>query len=104
MNARVRYIEGDFTDVEYEQWKELFEVIPEPLTQEEKDEFVKTMDNVSLVSDAFFPFRDNIDQASKYGVKYISQPGGSIQDEGVTVAADSYGMTMVHTGCRLFHH
>ena len=79
-------------------------MIPEPLTQEEKDEFIKTMDNVSLVSDAFFPFRDNIDQSSKYGVKYISQPGGSIQDEGVTVAADSYGMTMVHTGCRLFHH
>ena len=104
VNARVRYIEGDFTEVEYEQWKTLFEVVPEPLTQEEKDEFVKSMDNVSLVSDAFFPFRDNIDQASKYGVKYISQPGGSIQDEGVTVAADSYGMTMVHTGCRLFHH
>lgn len=104
VNARVRYIEGDFTEVEYEQWKSLFEVVPEPLTQQEKDEFVKTMDNVSLVSDAFFPFRDNIDQASKYGVKYISQPGGSIQDEGVTVAADSYGMTMVHTGCRLFHH
>lgn len=104
VNARVRYIEGDFTEVEYEQWKTLFEVVPEPLTQEEKDAFVKTMDNVALVSDAFFPFRDNIDQASKYGVKYISQPGGSIQDEGVTVAADSYGMTMVHTGCRLFHH
>ena len=104
VNARVRYIEGDFTEVEYEQWKELFEVVPEPLTQAEKAEFVKTMHDVSLVSDAFFPFRDNIDQASKYGVKYIAQPGGSIQDEGVTEAANSYGMAMVHTGLRLFHH
>ena len=104
VNARVRYIEGDFTEVEYEQWKTLFEEVPEPLSQTEKDEFVKTMDGVSLCSDAFFPFRDNIDQASKYGVKYIAQPGGSIQDEAVTAAADSYGMAMVHTGLRLFHH
>ena len=104
VNARVRYIEGDFTEVEYEQWKTLFEEVPEPLSQQEKDEFIKTMDGVSLCSDAFFPFRDNIDQASKYGVKYIAQPGGSIQDEAVTAAADSYGMTMVHTGLRLFHH
>ena len=104
VNARVRYIEGDFTKVEYEQWKTLFEVVREPLTQAEKDEFIKTMHDVALVSDAFFPFRDNIDQASKYGVKYIAQPGGSIQDAGVTEAANSYGMAMVHTGLRLFHH
>ena len=104
VNARVRYIEGDFTEVEYEQWKQMFEVVPEPLTQEEKDAFVKTMHDITLCSDAFFPFRDNIDQASKYGVKYIAQPGGSIQDAGVTEAANSYGMVMVHTGMRLFHH
>lgn len=104
VNGRVRYIEGDFTEVEYEQWKTLFEEVPEPLTAEEKDEFIKTMKGVSLCSDAFFPFRDNIDQASKYGVKYVAQPGGSIQDAGVTSAADSYGMVMVHTGNRLFHH
>ena len=104
VNARVRYIEGDFTEVEYEQWKELFEVVPEPLTQAEKDEFVKTMHDVSLVSDAFFPFRDNIDQASKYGVKYIAQPGGSIRDDLVIEACDKHKMVMAMTGMRLFHH
>lgn len=82
----------------------MFEVEPEPLTQQEKDEFVKSMKGVTLVSDAFFPFRDNIDQASKYGVKYIAQPGGSVQDDIVTLAANEYNMTMVHTGLRLFHH
>lgn len=104
VNARVRYIEGDLTDVERKQWETLFEEIPQPLTEESKKEFLKTISGVSLSSDAFFPFRDNIDHASKYGVKYIAQPGGSIADEEVTKACDEYGMVMAHTNLRLFHH
>lgn len=104
VNARVRYIEGDLTDAERITWEKLFEKVPEPLSEESKKEFMKTLTGVSLSSDAFFPFRDNIDHASKYGVKYIAQPGGSVADTEVTSACDEYGITMVHTGERLFHH
>ena len=78
--------------------------MPEALTAEEKDEFLKTSTGVSLSSDAFFPFRDSIDHASKLGVSYVAQPGGSVQDDEVTEACDEYGMTMAFTGVRLFHH
>lgn len=100
----MRYIEGDFTEIEKKEWLENFEVEPEPLTQQEKDEFLTTLTGVSLTSDAFFPFRDNIDCASKYGVKYIAQPGGSVQDDIVIKAADEYDMAMAFTNVRLFHH
>jgi phosphoribosylaminoimidazolecarboxamide formyltransferase/IMP cyclohydrolase len=62
------------------------------------------MSDVVLGSDAFFPFRDSIDRASKSGVKYVVQPGGSNRDEDVIAACDEYGMTMVFSGVRLFHH
>ncbi|KAK8798781.1 hypothetical protein WA158_007865 [Blastocystis sp. Blastoise] len=104
VNARVRYIEGDFTEIEKNQWLENFEEIPPEFTQEDRTSFLTTLKNVSLTSDAFFPFRDNIDCASKYGVKYIAQPGGSVQDDGVIVACDEYDMAMAFTGIRLFHH
>jgi len=103
-NARIRYVEGGFTDPERKQWETLLAKVPAPLTQEEKDEFLKTLKGVSLSSDAFFPFRDNIDQASKRGVEFIAQPGGSVQDGAVTEAANQYGMVMAHTDLRLFHH
>jgi phosphoribosylaminoimidazolecarboxamide formyltransferase/IMP cyclohydrolase len=104
INARVRYIEGDITEVEHKTWVQQFTEAPEPLTDAEKDAFMKDFEGVTLASDAFFPFRDSIDHASKYGVSYIVQPGGSVNDASVTEAADEYGMIMSHTGVRLFHH
>lgn len=104
INARVRYIEGDFSEIEKKQWEEQFETVPETLTEEEKDAFLKTLTGVALSSDAFFPFRDSIDVASAVGVTYIAQAGGSVQDEQVIKACDEYGMAMSFTGQRLFHH
>jgi phosphoribosylaminoimidazolecarboxamide formyltransferase / IMP cyclohydrolase len=104
VNARVRYIEGDFTVEERARWEAQFTTVPEPLTVEEKDAFLATCSGVSISSDAFFPFRDSIDHASKLGVSYVAQPGGSVQDDAVTEACDEYGMTMAFTGVRLFHH
>jgi len=104
VNARVRYIEGDFTDEERTRWEAQFDTIPEPLTASEKEEFMKKAEGVTISSDAFFPFRDSIDHASKVGVTYVAQPGGSVQDPQVTSCCDDYGMKMSMTGVRLFHH
>ena len=106
VNARVRFIEGDMTPLEYAAWTKNFaeDEIPEPLTDEERAAFMATFDGVTLSSDAFFPFRDSIDHASKYGVSYVVQPGGSVADGEVTTACQEYSMKMVHTGLRLFHH
>ncbi len=104
VNARVRYIEGDFTPEEYAQWVTQFTAPPAPLTEEEKVAWVGGLKGVSLASDAFFPFRDSIDHAAKFGVSFVAQPGGSVQDAEVTKAAESYGMTMCHGVPRLFHH
>jgi len=78
--------------------------VPPSLSSAEKEWFLTTLKGISLSSDAFFPFRDNIDQASKRGVQYIAQPGGSVQDKNVIYAADQYQMTMAFTEVRLFHH
>jgi phosphoribosylaminoimidazolecarboxamide formyltransferase/IMP cyclohydrolase len=104
VNARVRYIEGDFTDEEKIRWDAFFTEVPEPLTLSEKEEFLSRSTGISISSDAFFPFRDSIDHASKLGVSYVAQPGGSIQDGQVTEACNDYGIAMCHTGVRLFHH
>merc|ERR1712139_660287 len=104
VNARVRYIEGDFTETERKQWETLFDEVPAPLTEEEKANFLKTLEGVAVSSDAFFPFRDSIDHASKLGVKYIAQPGGSVADSEVIAACDQYNMSMAFTDLRLFHH
>eukprot|EP00571_Detonula_confervacea_P013562 CAMPEP_0172310390 /NCGR_PEP_ID=MMETSP1058-20130122/11456_1 /TAXON_ID=83371 /ORGANISM="Detonula confervacea, Strain CCMP 353" /LENGTH=616 /DNA_ID=CAMNT_0013023191 /DNA_START=46 /DNA_END=1896 /DNA_ORIENTATION=- len=104
VNARVRYIEGDFTDEERTRWEAQFDTVPEPLATSEKDEFMKKASGVTISSDAFFPFRDSIDHASKVGVSYVAQPGGSVQDPQVTQCCDDYGMKMSMTGVRLFHH
>jgi len=104
VNAQVRYIEGDFTPPEYAQWLTLFEREPHPLDLSEKRAWLKDLSGVSLASDAFFPFRDSIDQAAQRGVHYVVQPGGSIADEAVIAACDEYGMVMAFSGLRLFHH
>ncbi len=85
-------------------WQKYFTVRPEPLTKEEIDAYLATIDGVALGSDAFFPFFDNIERAKKSGVKYIAQPGGSIRDDLVIDACDRYGMAMAFTKMRLFHH
>ncbi len=77
---------------------------PEPISRDERLEWVKRFDGVCISSDGFIPFRDNIDRAARSGVKYVLQPGGSTRDEDVTAAADEYGMVMVHSGLRLFTH
>ncbi len=85
-------------------WEQYFTRKPEPFTQEEMQAYLATIDGVSLGSDAFFPFYDNIQRAKKSGVKYIAQPGGSLRDDLVIDCCDKYGMAMAFTGMRLFHH
>lgn len=85
-------------------YQELFTEKPEPFTDEEKQEYLSKINDVALVSDAFFPFGDNIERAAKSGVKFIAQPGGSIRDDNVIKTCDDFGMVMAFTGMRLFHH
>lgn len=85
-------------------WQPLFKTRPEPLTQQEKRDFLAKVSGVSLGSDAFFPFGDNIDRAHRSGVTYIAQPGGSVRDDHVIATCNRHGMAMAFTGMRLFHH
>ena len=85
-------------------WRKNFAVRPEPFTREEKAAYLATVKGVSLGSDAFFPFSDNIERAAASGVTYVAEPGGSVRDALVIAAADSPGMVMAFTGMRLFHH
>ena len=85
-------------------WKQFFAVRPEPFTTEEKKAYLSKITGVSLGSDAFFPFSDNIERARKSGVSYVAQPGGSVRDDLVIEACDRYNMVMAFTGMRLFHH
>ena len=103
-NAIDMFVSDEIGEVERPYWEEAFEVVPELFTTEERSEWLAKLDNVALSSDAFFPFRDNIDRAHRSGVKYIIQPGGSIRDEDVIETANGYGMTMVFSGLRLFTH
>lgn len=85
-------------------WQSIFQVRPEPLTAEEKKAWIATQTGVTVGSDAFFPFGDNVERARKSGVCYIAEPGGSIRDDHVIATADKYGMVLAFTGARLFHH
>ena len=85
-------------------WQNFFTARPEPLTKEEKHEWLAQFHKISLASDAFFPFGDNVARAARSGVKYIAQPGGSIRDDQVIATCDRYGIAMAFTGLRLFHH
>ena len=104
-NAIDVYMSDDYADVlEDGQWQQFFTEQPEPLTREEKREWLDKMDGVALGSDAFFPFSDNVQRAHRSGVKYIAQPGGSIRDDLVIEACNEYGIAMYCSGMRLFHH
>jgi phosphoribosylaminoimidazolecarboxamide formyltransferase/IMP cyclohydrolase len=104
INWRIRYIEGDLTRYEARAFEEALEAPSEPLTDQEKREFLAKVGEVCLVSDGFIPFRDNIDHAQRHGVKYIAQPGGSTRDADIVEACQEYGISMVHTHIRAFHH
>ena len=104
-NAIDNYITENYMDVLAEgEWQRFFKVKPEIFTAEEKRAWLDQQDGVSLGSDAFFPFFDNIDRAKRSGVKYIAEPGGSIRDDAVIERCNKYGMAMAFTGIRLFHH
>lgn len=104
INWRVRYIEGDLTREEQDAFRAALAEPAEPLTEAEKKDFLSRVTGVSLVSDGFIPFRDNVDHASKHGVRFIAEPGGSSRDGDVETACREYGMTLVYTNLRLFHH
>ncbi len=104
-NAVDVYISADYEDViGNDVWKNNFKEQPEPLTEEEKKAFLSKISGVSLGSDAFFPFSDNIERAAKSGVSFIAQPGGSIRDDSVIESCNRFGIVMAFTGARLFHH
>ena len=104
-NAIDVYISEDYDDVLADGvWQRTFKIRPDVLTAEEKKEFLAGITGVSLGSDAFFPFSDNIQRAYKSGVRYIAETGGSVRDDLVIAEADRLGITMAFTGCRLFHH
>ena len=104
-NAIDIYISDEHDDVLAEGvWQNTFKVKPEVLTAEEKAAWIAQMSGVTVGSDAFFPFGDNVERARKSGVQYVAQPGGSIRDDQVIATANKYGMVMAFTGIRLFHH
>ena len=104
-NAIDVYISDEYEDVLAEgTWQTIFKTKPEALTAEEKKAWIATNTGVSVGSDAFFPFGDNVERARKSGVEYIVQPGGSIRDDNVIATCNKYGIVMAFTGMRLFHH
>lgn len=104
-NAIDVYISDEYMDVLADGvWQNTFKVRPEVLTAEEKKAWIATQTGVTVGSDAFFPFGDNVERARKSGVTYIAEPGGSIRDDHVIATADKYGMVLAFTGARLFHH
>ena len=104
-NAIDVYTSDEWEDVLAEGvWQNTFKFRPEPLTAAEKKAWIATQTGVTVGSDAFVPFGDNVERARKSGVQYIAEPGGSIRDDHVIATADKYGITMCFTGMRLFHH
>ena len=104
-NAIDVYIGDEYMDVLVDgAWENVFTEKPAVFTKEEKRAWLDQLTDVTLGSDAFFPFSDNIERAHKSGVKFIAQPGGSVRDDAVIETCNKYGMTMAFTGIRLFHH
>jgi phosphoribosylaminoimidazolecarboxamide formyltransferase/IMP cyclohydrolase len=103
-NAIDQYLRDELTTAEEGRWKDAFREAPRRFALDEKRAWLDTLTGVSLGSDAFLPFRDNVDRAHQSGVKFVVQPGGSARDADVIEACDAYGMVMAFTGVRLFHH
>jgi phosphoribosylaminoimidazolecarboxamide formyltransferase/IMP cyclohydrolase len=103
-NAIDQYLRSDLTRAEESVWRESFVDVPARLTPDERRSWLDDVRGVTLASDAFIPFRDNVDRAQASGVEYIVQPGGAQRDADIIAACDAYGMAMVFSGLRLFHH
>lgn len=103
-NAIDLWLEDVLTPIEQASWEKCFDEVPPRLTREQKREWLGGLTGVSYGSDAFLPFRDNLDRASRSGVRYVIQAGSSMRDEEVVQAANDYNMVMVYSGVRLFHH
>ncbi len=104
INWRIRFIEGDLTRHEEQALAEAIDGPVEPLRDDEKRAYLQAIHGVSLVSDGYIPFRDNIDHAQRHGVSFVAQPGGSARDAEIEAACSEYGIALVHTGVRAFHH
>ena len=104
INAIEQYLGGQMSPEEHKSWETNFSESPPSITEEEKKTWLADLSGVSLSSDAYIPFRDNVDRAARTGVQYIVQTGGSMRDEDVIQACNEYGITMVLSSIRLFHH
>ena len=98
------FLQDAMSPEERKYWEAFFEEVPESLSKENKVEWLRSLKGVTFGSDAFFPFRDNIDRAVRSGAGYVVQPGGSLRDDIVVDACNEYGIVMICTGIRLFHH
>jgi phosphoribosylaminoimidazolecarboxamide formyltransferase/IMP cyclohydrolase len=103
-NAVDQFLRDDLTEAEESLWRASFSEVPKRLSANEKREWLVGFHGVTLGSDAYIPFRDNIDRAHASGVDYVVQPGGALREPDIIAACDEYGMAMVCTGLRLFHH
>lgn len=103
-NAIDLFVLDEIYEAERPFWEANFNQVPAPLSDQERQDWLKQLQNVALSSDAFFPFRDNIDRAHRSGVKYIIEPGGSVRDDTIIEVADHYDMTLIFSGLRLFTH
>ncbi len=104
INAIEAYLRGNMTREERRVWEACFDTVPLLLSDDARQAWIGQMDEIALSSDAFIPFRDNIDRAARTGVKYVVETGGSVRDDDVIAACDEYGMLLIMTGVRLFHH
>ena len=104
INAIEAYLRGNMTDQERGVWESCFDAVPPPLGEDARQAWLGQMRDIALSSDAYIPFRDNIDRAARTGVKYVVETGGSMRDDEVIAACDEYGMLLAMTGVRLFHH
>ncbi|PBC33018.1 Bifunctional purine biosynthesis protein PURH [Apis cerana cerana] len=104
-NAIDNYVNGFVgKDMDEASWTAMYEEVPQKLSESERIEWIKKANNIALSSDAFFPFRDNVDRAKLSGVKYIASPSGSVNDEAIIQACDEHKIVLIHTNLRLFHH
>jgi phosphoribosylaminoimidazolecarboxamide formyltransferase/IMP cyclohydrolase len=104
INWQLRYVEGDLTADELRRLTEAVEQVPAPISAVERSRWLRQLTDVALASDGYLPFRDNIDQAARHGVRYVAHPGGSTRADEVEQACDEHDVILVNTGIRLFHH
>ena len=103
-NAIDLYVLDEIGDLERPSWEALFEKVPANLSRDDRRDWLQQLQQVAVCSDAFFPFRDNIDRLARSGVNYVVEPGGSVRDDDVIAAANDHNMTLIFSGLRLFHH